>query len=237
MLNRILIATLPLWLAAASVNAGTVTFSDQVFNDSDWTVNTQIIDSGGTVSATQNASGGNPDEFRRIVNTVFGVSGGPNSAIWGFHLTDQAIFDPSVSGAIQSLDYQEDSIMFQGFGQGQASGAALMQDGNLFYSSNRVLSNQANWTTQSLLSLTSLSFTSLFDPTARPDFSASGGAITFGFFRANSTPGASGYSIDAGIDNWSVTLHTASAVPVPAAVWLFATALVGLVGFGKRRKS
>ena len=27
-----------------------------------------------------------------------------------------------------------------------------------------------------------------------------------------------------------------SAVPVPAAVWLFGTALIGLVGFGKRRK-
>jgi hypothetical protein len=28
-----------------------------------------------------------------------------------------------------------------------------------------------------------------------------------------------------------------SAVPVPAAVWLFGTALIGLVGFGKRRKT
>jgi hypothetical protein len=29
---------------------------------------------------------------------------------------------------------------------------------------------------------------------------------------------------------------SASAVPVPAAIWLFGTALIGLVGFGKRRK-
>ena len=28
-----------------------------------------------------------------------------------------------------------------------------------------------------------------------------------------------------------------SAVPVPAAIWLFGTALIGLVGFGKRRKA
>jgi hypothetical protein len=27
-----------------------------------------------------------------------------------------------------------------------------------------------------------------------------------------------------------------NAVPVPAAVWLFGTALLGLIGFGKRRK-
>jgi hypothetical protein len=30
---------------------------------------------------------------------------------------------------------------------------------------------------------------------------------------------------------------TVSAVPVPAAVWLFGTAMIGLVGFGKRRKA
>ncbi|MCP3672132.1 MAG: VPLPA-CTERM sorting domain-containing protein [Gammaproteobacteria bacterium] len=30
---------------------------------------------------------------------------------------------------------------------------------------------------------------------------------------------------------------TMSAVPIPAAVWLFGTALIGLVGFGKRRKA
>ncbi|MCH6566526.1 MAG: VPLPA-CTERM sorting domain-containing protein [Proteobacteria bacterium] len=28
-----------------------------------------------------------------------------------------------------------------------------------------------------------------------------------------------------------------SLIPVPAAVWLFGTALIGLVGFGKRRKA
>ena len=37
--------------------------------------------------------------------------------------------------------------------------------------------------------------------------------------------------IEAGIDNYIV-----SAVPIPAAVWLFATALIGLVGFSKRSK-
>jgi len=37
----------------------------------------------------------------------------------------------------------------------------------------------------------------------------------------------------------SIQLHgvAASTVPVPAAIWLFGTALIGLVGFGKRRKT
>jgi hypothetical protein len=35
----------------------------------------------------------------------------------------------------------------------------------------------------------------------------------------------------------SVSIDSVSAVPVPAAVWLFGTALIGLVGFSKRRKT
>ena len=37
--------------------------------------------------------------------------------------------------------------------------------------------------------------------------------------------------------NPSVVPSPPSAVPVPAAVWLFGTALIGLIGFGKRRKT
>jgi hypothetical protein len=37
--------------------------------------------------------------------------------------------------------------------------------------------------------------------------------------------------------SWLFATFTPSAVPVPAAVWLFGTALIGLAGFSKRRKS
>jgi hypothetical protein len=37
--------------------------------------------------------------------------------------------------------------------------------------------------------------------------------------------------------HWTEYGSTVSAVPVPAAVWLFGSALIGLVGFGKRRKA
>ena len=45
-----------------------------------------------------------------------------------------------------------------------------------------------------------------------------GGAVTFDTFRLT-------------------TDDQTSVIPVPAAVWLFGTALIGLIGFGKRRKS
>jgi hypothetical protein len=36
-------------------------------------------------------------------------------------------------------------------------------------------------------------------------------------------------------NSWLYATFTPSAVPIPAAVWLFGTALIGLVGFGKRK--
>ncbi len=45
-------------------------------------------------------------------------------------------------------------------------------------------------------------------------------------------------SLDASTwDDWTYAEWTPSAVPVPAAVWLFGTVLIGLFGFGKRRKA
>ena len=40
-----------------------------------------------------------------------------------------------------------------------------------------------------------------------------------------------------GLDNLNLSVTSIGAVPVPAAVWLFGTALIGLVGFSKRRKA
>ena len=129
------------------------------------------------MTTTQEASGGNPGEHRRIVNSV-------------------------------------------NVGDGQGSAPAIQQDGKLFLPGsilfNQVLVNQNVWTTESLLSLAEQDFRTLIDLDDHPDFSANGSSIKFGFVRQNSGTGP-GYSIDAGIDNWSITVTT---VPIPAAVWL-----------------
>jgi len=44
-------------------------------------------------------------------------------------------------------------------------------------------------------------------------------------------------SAGASIDNLIITTDSIPEIPVPAAVWLFGTALLGLVGFSKRRKA
>jgi hypothetical protein len=47
---------------------------------------------------------------------------------------------------------------------------------------------------------------------------------------------ATSWSVDI-VTSQNVTAPPPSAVPVPAALWLFASALIGMVGFGKRRKN
>ncbi len=77
------------------------------------------------------------------------------------------------------------------------------------------------WTPHVLNGLTSADFglvnvtpTTVVDSTQHPDFTASGGPIQFGFFRANGTGlNGEGYTLAAGIDNWQITL---AAAPPPA---------------------
>jgi hypothetical protein len=50
-------------------------------------------------------------------------------------------------------------------------------------------------------------------------------------------PRAADLNTVAKADSVDITAAPISAVPVPAAVWLFGTGLIGLVGFSKRRKA
>ena len=53
-------------------------------------------------------------------------------------------------------------------------------------------------------------------------------------FSYNSFLGASSGSVS---HDFAFAISGVSTVPVPAAVWLFGTALIGLIGFGKRKKA
>src|SRR5579872_4884771 len=63
-----------------------VTFFDGTFNDPDWELITFTSGPGGTISASQQLSGGNPGAYRDIVNSVHAGGSPQNRAnIWGFH--------------------------------------------------------------------------------------------------------------------------------------------------------
>lgn len=183
-----------------------ITFSDSIFNDSDWELVPWMSGNGGTTAAKQEVSGGNPGTFRSIVNHV-NTAAVDNSNIFGFNFRRGASYNPSKQGAIASINYSEDSILIEGFGEGQATGPALKQNGKLFFTAppNSLIIPNNIWATQEKLNLQAEDFRTPESPDEHPDFSIYGSIIEFGFFRAN-TATLNGYAIAAGIDNWYISI-------------------------------
>lgn len=232
-----------MFLSLSSNASATVIFSDGVFNNSDWSTTEFDFDTGGTVVSSQQITGGNPGEFRRISNTVKGKSDDASySGVWAFHQSLVSTYDPPTSGSILSINYSEDAILFEGTGDGQATGAALLQNGNVYMAigSWLVTGTDSSWHSLEALALTAADFYLIDDlgrhSTMNPDFSATGGLVGFGFYRANSTPTDIGYSNDGGIDNWMIEVNNAvEGVPEPATILLMAVGLAGL-GFSRHNR-
>ena len=69
--------------------------------------------------------------------------------------------------------------------------------------------------------------------TATPSFAALWDDVYTTEVRIAGTPFAGANGISAGIDNY---IASVAPVPIPAAAWLFGTALIGFVGYSRRRK-
>ena len=200
-----------LWVVPAAHAAPDV-IRDSTFADGDWSVVTFTFGDGGLVEAAQSTDGYPPPSRR--VREVVNASPSPTefSAIWGIHLFGGKVYDPQVQGPFASVDYFEDARLVQGFGDGQATGVAVRQNGNVYVGQAGTTPAFA-WTPKERIGIAASSFVRImnggFDGSAHPDFSASGAPIEFGFMRANSTsPGAIGYEMIALIDNWTVLINT-----------------------------
>jgi len=217
----VLAATLALLptLASAAL-AQTTTFTDGTFLNADWSVTTEVLNLGGTVSASQIASGGSPGTYRRIINTLASAIGqGFSNTVFGFHARAGALYSPLVSGAIASIDYSESSIrLVNGV---QACGVALIQGGVIYYGPGFLTPTTFNvWVVTSQTGLTATSFDALAPGVQTPDFTVTGAPIQFGFYRANSTSvGGDASSTTGGIDNWSVSVHYDAATTAQKPSW------------------
>jgi len=217
-------------------------YTDGTFNNIDWTLITEGVGIGGSASASQQPAGGNPGAYRQVTTNV-NTAGSGSSFIFAFNEKVAATYDPTVQGAITSIDYSEDSILVQGFGDGQITGIALAQNGTIYYDLD-FKANSFAWTPNSETGLTSADFlTAAYyagGPVTHPDFSVSTAPITFGFVRVDSqAAGGGGYSIVGGIDNWSVDVHSAPLTPVtplPSSAWSGLVLLGGIGLLTARRK-
>lgn len=206
--------------------AGSVVLSDGQFDDADWSVqfdgtNVSRLDPSGGV---QFPLGGNPGAFREITNAGFNFQAGGGASIqdiFSWHLNTAQPYDPSVSGAIESLDFTEDGILLAA--PAQTGYLALKQDGLLFRSKQSFVLDSPGWQSSSLSNLQAQDFEVLFNgsflPTGNPDFSSTGSQIEFGVVRLTLVGGRQLPRARSGLDNWRIELTT-SRIPEPNAALL-----------------
>jgi PEP-CTERM motif len=244
--------TLPLTLAVAfavpmmALSAQSVSYSQSTFDPLQWSFSTVTLDGVGTGTEALSPSGGNPGDYWRHTFGIAQHSGTSRRRIANMNST--FLYDPSVRGALESLSFSFDvlgsstsgfNVPFFGFFV-----PTLRQNGQFFFTSTSAIST-AGWSnfTMSLSGASSWTDPNNSGSALRPDFSSSGGVIEFGYIYsvgANclaTTCGAA--SIDAGLDNFSVTATAAgpsTTVPEPSTYALMAAGLAGMLVMARRRR-
>ncbi len=208
-------AGLLILLLARPASASIITFSDNTFNPSDWSLTTQTKGAGGDASAVQKASGGNLGAYRQVTVDVIGSS---DSEVYAFNLKNTATVAPASLGAIISLTYSEDRDT-----TGQEFGPAIQQGSNLYYAyagsggtsgwQSTMMTFTPGAATNNLLT----AFGTDMSSSVHPDFSATALPMTFGFAAIDNST-ASSFTAVSGYDNWAISVTTNNAVPEPAGI-------------------
>lgn len=208
-----------------SVQAATVSFFDGTFNDSDWTLSSELRNGPDNfvITEEQVLSGGDPGSYRKLNFTW-----GNGTALFVYNLSD-FIYDPSTQGAIETIDYSYSTI---GFGSGGSYGDALLieQDGKLFSGAFTGEPYANTWRVKSAFDLTSFDFASFDFDGSKPDFSELGTPIRFGYIRSSTQNGPVGTTMN-GIDNWSVEIQV---VPEPLTILGAGTAVAFGTSFKRK---
>ena len=196
-----------LLLPIGTLAQGSTTFSDESFDAANWQLNIAWEINPGTTTADfqQVATGGNLGPFGRVNMT----SSSPNAVAL---LLLNAVYDPGNQGPIASIITSANL---------RATGnipyrPLIFQGGNYFYGLWAMGVDSTTWTPFAFGTnvLTQARFIGVGAANSlRPDFSAAGQPIQFGFMVDHGTT-FSPRNSDLGVDNWVVTITT---VPEPTA--------------------
>lgn len=190
---------------AATASADVVTFSDGTFG-APW-FSTKVTDTTpgalATFSSITTLADGGPPPCRETTH-VFS-----NGAIEVAHVDTSANYNPS-DAAICSIDFAFDGIHYPStFGGAVRYSLLISQNGSYYKQTAGTDVFVGPWTSYISTGILAQGFTKLTGPgPSIPDFSCSGGPMTFGFVTGNSANGGPVTKVSA-LDNWLVTLHVA----------------------------
>lgn len=197
------------------------TFTDGTFSTSNWTYATYCTaPSLMSIVIQQVASGGNPGAYVQTVVTDSGIGMRTTYRSFGSALNSNATWDPSTQGAIGSLDLSMDGLhpdtsqdpkVFMMLKQGTKY---YIDPGYVWISPSFVwisgALSQTGVTASTFIEIDVSGGSLAWNLSSHPDFSATGGPITFGIARWCQHLFSTGAS-DLGeedVDNWSVTLNS-----------------------------
>ena len=201
MKNKRQVARVVAMLALAGLNARaqTVTFSDQDFNDSDWTAEIIVNEAGSSAKfqARQDPNRGNPGAFRRIKHESETRS--TRVEIHVAHLRGGAVYDPSESGRISSIGYSYDLKNLESRTIWHSMYYLVIFQNNTYYRSPRDRISRLDWTPFDRSGLETRNCTRVAgDGPRRPNFSENAPPLEFGFASVSDFP-ASGGEVSPGL--------------------------------------
>ena len=221
-------------LALAAPPAQAVTFSDDTFHPADWTalVLRDTSTGGSGFSVDTQADGSQGDARFTTLNYQF--DGTASQGITVGHLNANALYDPAVSGAIESVQYSFSHRIVSQLGAtpGVFHGLVIRQGGSHFVHFFPTGTVSAAWSAGAtgLLTAADFSLISLGGVSPlRPDFGPAAALLQFGYLSSTASGQGLGIGtaeIESAFDDWVVNVLP---VPEPSAGALAAATLLGLV--------
>jgi hypothetical protein len=207
----------------------TVTFSDSTFSPANWTAS-KILDTTSSQTATfsisQQSSGGNPAFYQQDMLSYTSTAGG--QGVRGASLFNPSVYNPSLSGAINSISFSFDRE-YTGRSGGTPDpffGLVVFQ-GSTYYETTASDTPFGTWMNLSGSALTANDFSNVAGPGGlHPDFSATGAPLTFGYADGTGS-GPATITLTTGVDNFDVTINN---VPEPG-TWAIGALATGLLAF------
>ncbi len=174
-------------ISNAKIKSGSVVISDTEYDLSNWTAQIKLDSNGATHSYNQQTTGGNPGNYLQMIYNLPLPPPPQISAIMVLYKYTGDYYVPSVQGKIDSITYREDLRHDQPNGF-VVSFPVVYQSGKIYRANNFYLqfTEPGIWHSGMKRGLVGNNFFNIDGSNTRPNFTAAGDTIYFGFERSRS---------------------------------------------------